>query len=100
MTNLQRNEIDNIVKALQSYDTAHVVSSIEVAKYCSDTKMIDLYIKLDGKSADEIENYVSEYNFLHKKDEYAVYLIIDFIGPDEANGTPVWQRGSGEVISV
>lgn len=93
MTNFQKNEIDNIVKAIQSHDAAHVVSSIEIAKYCADTKMVDLYIKIDGKSTDEIENYVSEYNFLHKKDENAIYLIIDFIGPDEANGTPIWQRG-------
>lgn len=93
MTNLQKNEIDNIVKAIQSNDAAHVVSSIEIAKYYADTKMVDLYIKIDGKSTDEIENYVSEYNFLHKKDENAVYLIIDFVGPDEANGTPIWQRG-------
>ena len=93
MTNLQKNEIDNIVKAIQSHDAAHVVSSIEIAKYCTDTKIVDLYIKIDGKSTDEIEKYVSEYNFLHKKDEHAVYLIIDFVGPDEANGTPIWQRG-------
>lgn len=38
MTNLQKNEIDNIVKAIQSNDAAHVVSSIEIAKYCADTK--------------------------------------------------------------
>ena len=66
MTNLQKNEIDNIVKAIQSNDAAHVVSSIEIAKYCADTKMVDLYIKIDGKSTDEIENYVSEYNFLQR----------------------------------
>lgn len=93
MTNLQKNEIDNIVKAIQSHDATHVVSSIEIAKYCTNTKIVDIYIKIDEKSADKIEDYVSEYNFLHKKDENAVYLIIDFVGPDEANGTPIWQRG-------
>lgn len=99
-------ELSNIIKSLCNIDTTGKIVAIESAKYNeleSNDRNIDLYIKINGNIPVEIENYIADYNFLHRAEKNAFFLIADFIGPDESNGIPLWQSGNsipGKVVSA
>lgn len=105
MTILQQNKIENIIAELNALEIKEV-SSIELASYCAevnDNTTLDVYMKVDGFVSDALETYVAAYNFAHKNESGAIFLMIDFNGEDEAKGIPVWQKDcavAGEVQSV
>ncbi len=100
ISNILKTELDEAIRYLLYEDTTSVIDSIDIAKYCVQNnnvteKRLDLYIKIKSDIRDyrQTEDAILQYNYMHKNN-CRVYLIVDFVGPDEAKGYTIWQNNA------